>query len=506
MRRPSRLLRAALALSCTLLTSCATSQAQIPADEVQPRVQSPASVSRHVGAHTSGPHQAKAPAGAPQQARNSSEQLGWIEPRPVLLHELAGSRLRLSFPASTPHPDLERLSVAEIRPLLAAFDSFRPRAHAQLRLMLESSGGAGAGQGPAAPWELRLREEFLSRFGPALLPVPESLETSRLYLALRLSTRYMDDGIREAAQELFSAPTFMASVSLSVLVYFAAWLAPEPFFSKAFAATLTVRLALLVGLVELGQLATACLRLYREAEAATTPQELEAASARFGKSLGGTLLRVLVVVANLGMPQVLPKVPEGGLWTLLSPLRHAPAGGPALQSIATAQVVADGSLLITGVAAGTSATSLCGELATCSMMQGGGNSSGGGPALSTRYGKPHTRQNPPHNEAIESELARREAAGHTGLRKNQPQVDSRTQPVLDRSPVQGVRYRKPDVSSVRPDGIRHNTNHVSNPKDMRRELDAFNSMVRSDPSAIHELYLLDGTLIRRHVPLGVSFP
>jgi len=74
--------------------------------------------------------------------------------------------------------------------------------------------------------------------------------------------------------------------------------------------------------------AMACLRLYREAEAATTLQELEAAAERFGLSVGGTALRVLVVVATLGMPQILPKVPEEGWcfsWWLrpVYPLRQA---------------------------------------------------------------------------------------------------------------------------------------------------------------------------------------
>jgi hypothetical protein len=367
--------------------------------------------------------------------------------------------------------------------------------------MREGLAASGSGQGPAAPWELRLREDFLSQFGPALLPLPETLETSRLALAFKLSTRYMGEGFREAAQELFSAPAFLASVCLSVVVYFAAWLAPEPFFSKAFAAALTVRLSLLVGLVELGRLALACLRLYQEAEAATSPQELEGAAERFGKSIGGTGLRVLVVVATLGMPQVLPKVPEGSLLTLLSPLRHAPAGGAALESIATAQVVADGTLLVTGVATGTAAMSLCGELAMCAV---GGTD--GSPKLSTRYGPPHTRKNPPHNEAIEEELASREAAGHTDLRKNKTQRATNPRRTNDPTPVKGVRFRRPDASSVRPDGVRHNTNYVSNPRDMKRELEAFEAMIRADRRAIHELYLLDGRLVRRYVPSGVSFP
>jgi len=506
MRIAPSLLRVTLALSLTLSAACATSREQLRADRGQQQAQTPAGDSQRSESRTSRSQRTKSATVVDPQERALAGGVTWAEEPPVRINSLPGGRLRLSFPTSVPSLDQEKLSVEEIRPLVAAFMSFRPRATPRLRLMLESPGKTGSGQGTAAPWELRLREEFLSQFGPALLPVTESLETSRLYLALKLSTRYMDDGIREAAQEIFSAPAFLASVSLSVLVYFAAWLAPEPLFSKAFAATLTVRLSLLVGLVELGHLARACLRLYQEAEAATTPQELQAASEHFGKALGGTSLRVLMVVASLGVPQVLPKVPEGGLWTLLSPMRHAPAGGPALESIATAHVVADGSLIIAGVAVGTSAASVCGELATCALMDDAGGASTGGSKLSTRYGKPHTRKNPPHNEAIEAELTRREAKGHTDLRKNQAQVDGATQPVLDQNPVRGVRFRKPDASSVRPDGIRHNTNYVSNPRDMKRELEAFDSLVRADPKAIHELYRLDGTLVRRYVPMGVSFP
>ncbi|HEX5748600.1 MAG TPA: hypothetical protein VFZ09_20335 [Archangium sp.] len=478
MRTAPSLPRMALALGFALLSACATSRVQA----VSLLHSQPPAVVRQ---------QATPLAGGPLSA----------ELLPVLIHTPLEGPLRLSFPALAPHSSLEALTVTEIRPLLGAFDSIRPRATPRLRLM-EFPGATNPTQGAATAWEQRLREEFFSLYGPALLPVPESLESSRLSLALKLSTRYMGDGIREAAQELFNAPAFLTSVSLSILVYFAAWLAPEPFFSKAFVATLTVRLALLVGLVELGRLALACLRLHQEAEAATTHQELEAAAERFGRSVGGTALRVLVVVASLGVPQVLPKVPEGGLWTLLSPLRHAPAGGPALGSITTVQIVADGTLVVTGVATGTAAASLCGELAFCAAM----DDPGGGPRLSTRYGKPHTRQNPPHNEAIEEELARREAAGHTALRKNKAQRTAQGDRVYDSEPVQGVRSRKPDVTSVRPDGVRHNTNYVSNARDVQRELTAFESMIRADPLAIHELYLLDGTLLRRYVPRGVSFP
>jgi hypothetical protein len=54
--------------------------------------------------------------------------------------------------------------------------------------------------------------------------------------------------------------------------------------------------------------------------------------------------------------------------------------------------------------------------------------------------------------------------------------------------------------------VRHNTNYVSNVHDIKREIAAFEAMVRADGNAIHEVYLLDGTLLRRYVPPGVSYP
>jgi hypothetical protein len=192
------------------------------------------------------------------------------------------------------------------------------------------------------------------------LPLPESVEHSRLYLALRMSPRYMGPGLRDAARELFSSPAFLASVALSVSVYLAAWALPEPVFSKAFAAALTVRLALAVGLLELRNLGLACYQLYREAEEARTVEELEAVAERFGRALGGTALRALVLVASFGVGRTLPEVPKGGLWSLLTPSRYAMPGGLTWQGATTVQMVADGTLVVTGVAVGTAAGSASG--------------------------------------------------------------------------------------------------------------------------------------------------
>jgi hypothetical protein len=204
-------------------------------------------------------------------------------------------------------------------------------------------------------------EEYLARYGPPQVPLPQSLERSPLVLALKLSPRYMGEGVREAAQELFSSPVFLSSVALSVLVYFTAWLAPEPLFSKAFAATLTLRLALAVGVWELTELAHACVRLYQEAEAARTVEELEAVAERFGRAMGGTALRVLVLVASMGVGRGLPQVPEGGVWALLRSPRYAMGGGATLEGATSVRMVADGTIIVAGVAAGTGASSLVGS-------------------------------------------------------------------------------------------------------------------------------------------------
>ncbi len=228
---------------------------------------------------------------------------------------------------------------------------------------------------------------------------------------------------------------------------------------------------------------------YQEAQAASSPQQLEAASARFGKSMGGTSLRVLVTVATLGLSRLIPQVPESGIWRQLPPV--TPEGLVLLgQSAATAQAASNGTLIVSGVAAGTATYSILSDA----------------PKPSTRYGKPHTRENPTHNEAIERELASREAAGHKNLRKDRVQRNAAGKRVYDDAPVGEVRFRRPDASSVRPDGVRHNTNYVSNPRDLKRELEAFDAMKRADPEAIHELYMLDGTLVSRYVPAGIGFP
>ncbi|MDC0711746.1 hypothetical protein POL68_24975 [Stigmatella sp. ncwal1] len=407
---------------------------------------------------------------------------------------MSGGRAKLTFVPEAMPPGMQRVSLPEAQAMLTALHESFLKERPRIRVIVPPGGAARSAE---QAWERRLREEWVSRWGPLVLPLTGSVEQSRLWQALRLSPEYMGQGVQEAARELFRSPVFLASVTLSVLVYFAAWLAPEPVFSKAFAATATVALALVVGVVELTNLAWACLRLYRESEAADSPREMEAAAERFGKAVGGAGLRVLVMVASLGVGKAMPAVPGG--W--MSAPRYAVEGGVALEAGARVQVIAEGALVVSGVATGEVASRLCGGAALCMTGQ-----AGHGAKLSTRYGPAHTPQNPPHNEAIEKELAAREAAGHTDLRKNKAQVDAEGKPVLNQTSSARPRFRRPDASSLRPDGVRYNTNYVSDPRDLTRELEAFEAMIRADRSAIQELYQLDGTLLRRYVPPGVTFP
>ena len=214
--------------------------------------------------------------------------------------------------------------------------------------------------------EQQIREEYIARYGPPTLALPESMTSSRLFLALRLSAHSMDDGFQEAAITLFNDPLFLSGIVLSATVYLAAWAAPEPIFSKAFAASLTVALALCFSVAELRQVAMAFLHFHGEVEQARTLAELEAAAARFGRALGGTGLRVLLMVASYGIGKALPPVPSGGSGGLMAPARYALPEGLMMHPAATAQVVADGTIVLAGAALGTTsgaarAGSLCGD-------------------------------------------------------------------------------------------------------------------------------------------------
>jgi hypothetical protein len=285
---------------------------------------------------------------------------GREEPRPdvtVQVISLSDGRLRLEFPSRTPEPALHRFSVELAREVLAEYHESLAQVRSLRRLSVEREGSAPTFRGNRG--ENWLHEQFVEGFGQSPYPPLNSLEGSALLQALLLSPKYMPEGMREAAVELFQDPAFRAGVATALVFYALAWAAPEPFFTKAFAVSVTVTLTLAFGVAELAHFGMVCLRLYQDTRGARTREEIEEAAKYFGNYLGGVGLRVLVFVAGRGVARSLPKPPPGGLLARLAPRRFSVAGGPNLAGATAVQaVVADGSLVLAGAAAGATGQNL----------------------------------------------------------------------------------------------------------------------------------------------------
>ncbi|HEX5753598.1 MAG TPA: AHH domain-containing protein [Archangium sp.] len=285
-------------------------------------------------------------------------------------HERSG--LELSFPSLGPDPKLVTLTVEEARALVVSlekeFDAPKPRRKPST-LATWSLGTVATGLPVTAltgselmGLERRVRAEYLKFYGSPMqgFPLPDNLESARWFQALKLSPRYMGEGVHDAAVELFSSPTFSLSVGFSLMLYGLAWAAPEPLFSKAFAAAVTVTLLMTYTIAEVVNVGRACLQLYREAEAARSIPELEEAARHFARSMSGVGLRVLVTMAGAKLAKALPEVPKGGMGGLLSTPRYS-LGGPARGRLSfspgsSAQVsVANGTVTLMSVTANTAA-------------------------------------------------------------------------------------------------------------------------------------------------------
>jgi hypothetical protein len=269
------------------------------------------------------------------------------------------------------------LTVKEARALLTSYrrDLQSPQ---QVEPFLVSIGAVPCSSGcPLQEGSKLLRERYTAAYGPAPAeeqPHPEFSEDDRFALALKLSTRYMDAGFREAAVELFNDPLFAYGLVFSGVLYMSAWLNPEPFFSKTLAAGVTIVLVATYGVIELRNAALAFMRLYREVKQARTRADLERAAEHFGKAVGGVGLRVLVTVASFGIGKTLPKIPKGGLGGSGPRAQLATAGMDLPETLiltesTQATVVADGTMVIAGAALGTARAAgrgkgICGDGST----------------------------------------------------------------------------------------------------------------------------------------------
>ncbi len=283
------------------------------------------------------------------RGRDTASRLG-----PYRMTPLGEGRVRLSL--EEPRERLAReLGVAEARRVL---EEVR-RAASDLGVRRSMVRRVSTQAADVEEWERRLWESYAARYGAEDLPPLEQMADARMRLALELSPRYMDAGLRDAARELFSDPLFITGVVASVVLYLSAWAAPEPIFSKSVAATVTLWLAMYFTVAELRHVGVVTWQLYREASQARSLRELEEAAEHFGRSTGAVLLRVLVMVVGWGVGKALPPMTRGGGGVMVG-------GGMAEGlSLAGVEVMADGTLVATGVWMGTVAKaaqqSVCGD-------------------------------------------------------------------------------------------------------------------------------------------------
>lgn len=294
----------------------------------------------------------------------------------VSVSELPDGRLRFAFSPAPLDPALRRFSTEDARRVLEEFHEALAQIDPRLlqtaarevcssqanNILGEARSGkllaAATGAQSPSTLERTLRQQYTERYGPPMLPLPNCLEDSALVMALRLSPRYMPEGVREGVEQLVNDPAFLAALATSLVIYVIAWAAPEPIFTKAFAASVTVVLALTFTVAELTHFGMVALRLYRDTEGSRTLEEIEAAAERFGRALGGAGVRVLAYVACRGIAKHM-QGSQSGLRALLTPRRFSLPGGFAWGTATAAQAVAaEGTLVVAGVAAGSGGAAL----------------------------------------------------------------------------------------------------------------------------------------------------
>jgi hypothetical protein len=283
--------------------------------------------------------------------------------------------VRLHLPQVGVEPSFQHFTREDARRVLRQFHENLAELKQRKRWVASANTVLTSVQEPDPVQELLLKE-YTERYGEPSLPLPDSLLKSPLVMALRLSPKYMPEGIREGAEELFRDPAFLAGVAVSLVVYITSWAAPEPLFTKTFAVGATVVLVSAFSLAELAHAGGVALKLYQTTRSIHMLEEVEAAARYFGRYAGGATLRVIVTVASWGVAKVVPKPVSGGLgrmWAGLKgqlrlPQRFVLAKGAELVEAAASSTVRvgvkQGVLLMAGVATGTTGASLrsaCGD-------------------------------------------------------------------------------------------------------------------------------------------------
>ena len=161
---------------------------------------------------------------------------------------------------------------------------------------------------------------------PSNAPPPETLARLRLALSFAMDTVW--EGAAVPVSEYMDPLAFKVMVYTALCTYLVLLLVPVPEpVTKGVAAVLTLYLVVYLGLGPMRELVRAGDRLLEESERATTTGELRAAGQRFGRVLGDSGMRVLLLMATaaLGGKGSLagkgPKLPGFGKAALLSPVR-----------------------------------------------------------------------------------------------------------------------------------------------------------------------------------------
>ena len=100
------------------------------------------------------------------------------------------------------------------------------------------------------------------------------------------------------------------------------------------------------------------------------------------------------------------------------------------------------------------------------------------------WGSEHGKNNSKHNNAIEDELDDAYFNGATNIRKNRQQINANGEKIY----YEGNKYRRPDASYTL-DGVRYNTNYVSDLNSYLKEFDAFMDIYFADPNAVNRLII-----------------
>ncbi|HYO54671.1 hypothetical protein [Archangium sp.] len=254
---------------------------------------------------------------------------------------------------------------------------------------------------------------------PENAPPPEVLGRLRLALSYAMDTVWA--GAAVPLSEYLDPLTFKVMVYTALCTYLVMLLMPVPEpVTKGIAAVLTLYLVVYLGLGPMREMMTAGRRLLEEAERATTSRELKEAGQRFGRVLGDSGMRVLLLMATAalggqgGLVAKGPKLPGFGKAAMLSGVRT----GVKLEAAGQVGTVVLGARELVVVLAPTA-------VAATALGPGSGDNAPGRAASNPQMGRFDTEHTGPRAFDAAREAAKKHAGGDLGPR-TQKMVDPET--------------------------------------------------------------------------------